>query len=134
ARETVDVGRLVVGLLVSEVGLGYGRFTGRRLERGPGLGGHRLGGVRLGRKHRPPRCGGVVEDRADLALDRLLYLAQLAQRPSDLAADLGQPLRAEHDQREDEDNKDLGGAETHRLPFAASRSFEWSFEAMLPGG
>jgi glycerophosphoryl diester phosphodiesterase len=47
----------------------------------------------------------------DVVSQARLELAELAESPTDLAADLGQPARAEYDQRHDEDHEDLERAD-----------------------
>ena len=84
--------------------------------------------LRRGRPERPAACGGARRRRGrhrrrpsrrlldrDLGLDRALEVvggaAELGQSLADRAADLGQPLGAEDQQRQDEDEEDFGEAE-----------------------
>src|SRR4029079_10542458 len=84
---------------------------------GPGGGVGGGGRRRRGRRHGHRGVGGrlvvlvVVEDVVDLVADGVLDLAQLPEPTTHLTADLGKTLRAEDQQRHDEDDEDLGRAE-----------------------
>lgn len=53
----------------------------------------------------------VLEGAFDVVPDPLLELPELAVAAADLPAELGQLARAEHDERHDEDDEDLEGAD-----------------------
>src|SRR3954470_18971201 len=75
-----------------------------------------------------------MQDVVDLVADGLLDLAELAEPPPHLAPHLGQPLRAEHQQRDDEDDEDLGWSELgHRTPFAPWCGGAYRWVGSAPG-
>ena len=75
-------------------------------------------GRRCDRRARTGRCScGVpvlgVQHHVELAADGVLHLAQLAHRGADLAADLGQAVRSEDQQRHEQDDEDFRGSDAH---------------------